>query len=821
MNKNTNYRIAACAAIMLAVCALPVCADWVPTTGGTYDYGLAANWTGGISNNVFLSSNYLSTAQTITIASDAVWNSNATVVTAQTNVTAVILKATGSARNLTLGGGVTYQGVVAGEKENQLQFGTVNANEKINFNLPQTVTIQANSDACWYPRVIFNGALTGAGGLNKTGNGSLFLQNAASTFTGTLNISAGQVVLATASTTLATTNIVIGRQDAVFKNGSLTAHGVIGLLAMGNGPAFAPVGNTVGTTGANGNRIPDNATVDMRGANLRLTAQDGDNNSLTETIGTVKLTRGVNGLTLSQASSGTNNVVTLAVSNLVRTSGTGLTALNGAWNLGNVAYPWGSLGNGTNYEGRVTLGTINGAAPSAAIINGIIPWAVNATQIAGYYWVTYYDGNFLTYGAYGLTPATNFVTDINTAGPTDNVKYVGPTAATLSADRTINSLTLYQSASGGGELYGSNTNTLTLASGAVNFCYAYNPHGGVLSINPRLNFNGQEGVFFIHQGPLGLGGILTNTGGNGVTFNMLGNNNNGPASVRLSAVSTYTGPTTVNGGLLRVWNYTIPATSPVVVNEGGGIDTQLGNLTIASLSGMGYVWFQNAAGSGNATLTVGSDNTSTTYAGTILDSNPSFSGVVGSVVKTGTGVWTLSGTNGYTGATTVSGGGLVVDGVLATTTNLVTIQTGAFLGGTGAIARIVAVNSGGLLAAGLTNTVGTLNISSNLNLQAGAVLDIQLAATNSYDRIVVGGAVNLNSNSGAGSTLRLSAVGTYRVGTQFTIIDNQSAGAVQGSFAGNGRVSIGGNTFAISYTGGTGNDVVLTVQPKGTMISVW
>ena len=113
-----------------------------------------------------------------------------------------------------------------------------------------------------------------------------------------------------------------------------------------------------------------------------------------------------------------------------------------------------------------------------------------------------------------------------------------------------------------------------------------------------------------------------------------------------------------------------------------------------------------------------------------------------------------------------------------------------------------------------------MNISSNLNLQAGAILDIQLVGTNSYDRIAVGGAVNLNSNSGAGSTLRLSVAGALRVGQQFTIIDNQSAGAVQGAFSCGSSVSAGGYRFAVAYNGGTGNDVVLTVQPKGTVIGV-
>ena len=276
MNQKRKMRGVAVGLMMLAAGALPTHADWVPTTGGTYDYGAAVNWAGGVSNNVFLSSNYLGTAQTITLATDGVWNPNATVVTAHTNKTTLLLRATGSDRNLVLGADVVYQNGLASEVNNNLQFGTVNANEKINFSLPGTVTVNAASGYAWFTSVIFNGALGGTGGLNKAGNGNLYLQNAASTFTGTLNIGAGQMVLATANATLATTNIVIGRQDAQFKN-SDPLFGVISQLALGNGPAFAPLGSSSGATGANTNRIPDTATVDMRGGNLRLTAQDGNN----------------------------------------------------------------------------------------------------------------------------------------------------------------------------------------------------------------------------------------------------------------------------------------------------------------------------------------------------------------------------------------------------------------------------------------------------------------------------------------------------------------------------------------------------------------
>ncbi len=57
------------------------------------------------------------------------------------------------------------------------------------------------------------------------------------------------------------------------------------------------------------------------------------------------------------------------------------------------------------------------------------------------------------------------------------------------------------------------------------------------------------------------------------------------------------------------------------------------------------------------------------------------------------------------------------------------------------------------------------------------------------------------------------------VNQQFLILDNQSATAIQGTFNGlaEGATFTGSNgqTYKISYVGGTGNDVVLTQLERG------
>jgi autotransporter-associated beta strand protein len=92
----------------------------------------------------------------------------------------------------------------------------------------------------------------------------------------------------------------------------------------------------------------------------------------------------------------------------------------------------------------------------------------------------------------------------------------------------------------------------------------------------------------------------------------------------------------------------LPSTTAVSITAtGGSLDINGNDQTIGSLSGV--------AGTsvllGSGTLTTGSTNASTTFAGAISGS--------GGIVKQGTGTMTLSGANTYTGRTIVKGGAVV------------------------------------------------------------------------------------------------------------------------------------------------------------------
>ena len=162
-----------------------------------------------------------------------------------------------------------------------------------------------------------------------------------------------------------------------------------------------------------------------------------------------------------------------------------------------------------------------------------------------------------------------------------------------------------------------------------------------------------------------------------------------------------------------------------------------GNQTIGGLSGTTGTYLNGSSKQTNnftCTWTVGSANTDETFRGVINNWSCSGSGHTGtvSIVKTGTGLWRLTGNNDYKGTTTVSGGILIVNGK-HTGTGAVTVKAGAALGGKGTIAAAVTIQSGGILFVG--DTLATdkgLTFSGGLKLNEGAILqlnDAMIAAT--------------------------------------------------------------------------------------------
>ena len=199
-----------------------------------------------------------------------------------------------------------------------------------------------------------------------------------------------------------------------------------------------------------------------------------------------------------------------------------------------------------------------------------------------------------------------------------------------------------------------------------------------------------------------LSGALTGTGA--VT-------KNGTGTLRLNGASSYMGQTTINTGKVQAGSTTALAPgSAFFVND--TLDLAGFSNTIGSLGGLNTGVVENV-GATPATLTLGGDNSSPTYQGTIIN------GVGGSALsirKVGTGTETFSGANTYTGGTTLENGGLFADSNTALGTGLLTITgvggpvtLGSSVNGI-ALSNAISVQSNFSIA---TSTMPTNNFSLN------------------------------------------------------------------------------------------------------------
>ena len=150
-------------------------------------------------------------------------------------------------------------------------------------------------------------------------------------------------------------------------------------------------------------------------------------------------------------------------------------------------------------------------------------------------------------------------------------------------------------------------------------------------------------------------------------------------TLALGVANTYSGSTTISGGVLQLKNAQAAQDSTVSVNVNNGLAFGPG-VTAPALGGLAGSGKINLAttDSSAVTLTVGGNNQNTTYTGTLSGS--------GGVTKAGTGALTLTASNTYTGGTIVEVGILVASngtGGSATGSGSVTLSGGTLAGGSG------------------------------------------------------------------------------------------------------------------------------------------
>jgi autotransporter-associated beta strand protein len=271
------------------------------------------------------------------------------------------------------------------------------------------------------------------------------------------------------------------------------------------------------------------------------------------------------------------------------------------------------------------------------------------------------------------------------------------------------------------------------------------------------------------------------------------------------------------GGLLDL-NHRTENVDHLFLTEGGDVETGNGTLILktgGSLNVTPGVISDSSTIAGHVDvlpgmfpISVAAAPTATGQPDLDVSARITSAGGVANLQKTGAGWLRFGGTNTYTGTTTVSGGTLQLDGVQPQSPVHV---SAARLQGGGTVGHITfGGNSAARLAPG--TSPGILTTSNfNANAIGGGQVEIELNSLtvgSGYDQLNVRGTVNLTGLT-LSPTLNFASAAT----DQFTIINNDGADAVTGTFTGlpqNMKLYIGGELFQISYTGGTGNDVVLT-----------
>ena len=334
--------------------------------------------------------------------------------------------------------------------------------------------------------------------------------------------------------------------------------------------------------------------------------------------------------------------------------------------------------------------------------------------------------------------------------------------------------------------------------------------GGTLVAGSSTFFNNGAAPV---KGPLG----NPQTAGRTVTVNNGGTLVFGRSNVFASTSATVTPAVSliVNaGGTVK-----LDAPSPLTPGPGDGDPNVLGNITLNGgtfSTGNGYSSaYQSAILLGTVTVTgttvstinsVATNTTSnglmlgktgggtvtfdvsTTGAGGLIVTAPLVNAVnnaTGALIKAGAGTMTLAGANTYTGATTINAGKLVVSGTLSSSA--------------------ITATAGTLAPTGTPATTGSVSIPG------GGRFEIAItgpAAGTGYGQLTVGGGVTL-----AGA-LDFTASAGLPSGSTFIILNKTSAGAVSGTFAGKPEgsyLAFAGYNWIITYAGGDGNDVALSI----------
>ncbi len=686
---------------------------WNLATGGSWN--VAGNWNPAIIPNTWyytatFGNTIGSTTATVTLDSSPTVSG---LTFSNTGTSSYILARSDTTSTLTLDNGVAPVALSNTTASNTIAVPVVlNSNLVISGTTGKTLTI--------------SGPVSGAAAMSFSG-GSLVLSGS-NTYTGGTTLSAGQLNINNAS-------------------------------ALGTGPFSLSAGTIGNTTGAaitvsTNNAENWNGDFTFAGANdLNLGTGNvtlGANRTVTVTSNNLTVGGVISGsgYSLTKAGAGT---LTLGGSNTY-SGGTTLSA--GQLNINNAH----ALGSGTFTISGGTIGNTSGAAITLSTNN-----AEN------------WNGNFTFAG-------TN---DLN----------LGTGAVTMSSSRTVtvasNNLTVRGAISGSGySLTKAGAGTLTLG-GANSYSGGTTLSAGQLNLNNAAALG--TGALTISTGTIGntSGAAITlstnnaqtwsgnftfagandlNLGTGAVTMNAsrtvtVASNNltvggaisgsgysltkAGTGTLTLGGANTYSGGTTLSAGQLNLNNAAALGTGALTISGGTIGNTSGAAITLSTNNAQTWSGNFTFAGANNLNLGTGAVAMSSSRTVTVASNNLTVGGVISgsgySLTKAGAGALILSGSDTYTGGTTISAG---------------TLQIGAG-GATGSINGTSAVTDNGVLAFNLSGSSTFSKVvsgSGNVSALGPGTLILSASDTYSGGTTVGGGTLQLGNAAALGSTSGAAAV---------------------------------------------------------------
>ena len=461
-----------------------------------------------------------------------------------------------------------------------------------------------------------------------------------------------------------------------------------------------------------------------------------------------------------------------------------------------------------NQNWTTTSNWVSGSVPSATTDNATLGTATNRTvnvdSAQSINWLAWNAnaGNYIVNGSQLTLNSTG------TSSSTAALRAGGGSGQSLTFNNAINFTAAtafmdlnFLGTSGAGSLI---FNGAVTSSGSINtLARSFSNTTSQLQFNGSVNLNSGAGSLTLQ-----LSGLTTTLSGTN-TWNTLALAQAGNATLKLASDGALTAGSTLSlaGDTNRIQ----------AVNAGRSYNVNVNMNNAAGAMTQSFDGSYDLTFSGTTTLSKANASQTIDVASTRVSFTGNWTGnATAGLIKQGNGTLVI-GSGGTTtvafgAGTTISAGTLLVNGSMGDVTgtaDIVTVNNGGTLGGTGSIARETTVNSGGSVSAGdsaVNNGIGTLTFSAgggNFIGANGAVFKFDLNGTGTTnDLVVTNGGLSLATGNTYTFDFANLGLGSYAANTWVAIWTNSAAWGT----------NFTGNTFSIgTLTGGlTGGEFQLS-----------